>query len=122
MEMIGSLLKGVVKSYLDSTFELLKIKAVICYINGIKSARRIFLLWFFLVFCLVLLAVGLGLIPVVLCLFMPWPQETKAIVVIVFTAVYVIVPLAIMLICFSQKRWMKISGANDLMKDVLDRK
>lgn len=121
MDVINSFFKGLVKSYLDSVFELLKIKAVLCYINGIKTVRRIFLMWCFLVFCLVLLAVGLGLMPLALCLFMPWSPQTKAIVTISFGAVYVIVPLIIVLTVFSQKRWIKVSGANDLMSNVLDR-
>ena len=121
MDVINSFFKGLVKSYLESVFELLKIKAVLGYINCIKSVRRIFLMWCFLVFCLVLLAVGLGLVPLALCLFMPWSPQTKAIVAISFGAVYVIVPLIIMLTVFSSKRWMKMSGANDLVKNVLGR-
>ena len=120
MDVIKSYIKEWLKSYLESAIELLKIKAVLGYINCIKSVRRIFLLWCFLVFCLVLLAVGLGLVPLALCLFMPWSPQTKAIIAISFGAVYIIVPLIIMLTVFSQKRWMKISGANDLVNNVLD--
>jgi heme/copper-type cytochrome/quinol oxidase subunit 4 len=120
--MISSYLKKLVKSYLDSALELFKIEAVICYLNGINAARQMTMRWFFHLFCLVLMAVGLGLIPFGLCLFMPWTPQTKAILVLAFSAVYIVVPLILILTGFSQKRWMKASGAKDLMENVLKRK
>ena len=122
MEMISSLLKKLVKSYLDSALELFKIEAVICYLNGINAVRQLTMLWFFRLFCLVLIAVGLGLIPIGLCLFMPWALQTKAIVALAFGAIYIIVPLIIILTAFSQKRWMKTSGAKEMVENVLRRK
>lgn len=122
MEMISSLLKKLVKSYLDSALELFKIEAVICYLNGINAARQLTMLWFFRLFCLVLIAVGLGLIPIVLCLFMPWALQTKAIVALAFAAIYIVVPLVVILRGFSQKRWMKTSGAKEMVENVLRRK
>jgi uncharacterized SAM-binding protein YcdF (DUF218 family) len=122
MEMISSYLKKLVKSYLDSALELFKVEAVICYLNGINAARQVTMRLFFRLFCLVLMAVGLGLIPLGLCLFMPWAPQTKAIVVLAFGAVYIVVPLILILTGFSQKRWMKTSGAKDLVENVLKRK
>ena len=122
IEMISSFLKKLVKSYLDSALELFKIEAVTCYLNSIKAVRQLTMLWFLRLFCLILMAVGLGLIPIVLCLFMPWALQTKAIVALAFAAVYVIVPLIFILTGFSQKRWMKASGANEMVENVLRRK
>ncbi len=122
IEMISSFLKKLVKSYLDSALELFKIEAVTCYLNGIKAVRQLTMLWFLRLFCLILMAVGLGLVPIVLCLFMPWALQTKAIVALAFAAVYIIVPLVLILTGFSQKRWMKASGANEMVENVLRRK
>ena len=122
IDVISSFVKGLIKSYLESILELVKIRAAICYVNGIKVARRLFILWCALVFCLVLLAIGLGLIPLALCLYMPWTPQTKAMVAIAFGLVYIVVPLLVMINVFSQKRWMKISGAKDLVDDILDQK
>jgi heme/copper-type cytochrome/quinol oxidase subunit 4 len=121
-EMISSFLKKLVKSYLESALELFKIEAVICYLNGINAARQLTMLWFFRLFCLILMAVGLGLIPLALCLFTPWTPWTKAIVTLAFAVVYIVVPLVVILRGFSQKRWMKTSGANALVENVLKRK
>jgi hypothetical protein len=122
IDAISSILKGLVNSYLDSLLELAKIRAAVCYVNGLKVTRRLLMLWCRLAFCFALLAMGLGLIPIALCLYMPWTPQTKAFVAIAFALVYIIVPLIVILRAFSQKRWMRISRANDLVGSVLDKK
>ena len=119
---VSSFLKGLIKSYLSSLLELAKIRMAVCYVNCVKVTRHLFMLWCALVFCLVLLAIGLALIPIALCLYMPWSFDTKAIVAISFAFVYIIVPLVILILVFSQKRWMRISKANDLVGSILDKK
>jgi len=122
MDVISSLLQGLIRSSLESLLQLAKIRVAVCYVNGVKVTRRLLMLWCALAFCLVLLAVGLGMIPIALCLYMPWSLQTKAIVAISFALVYIIVPLTILLMVFSQKRWMRISKANDLVGSILDKK
>lgn len=122
IDAVSSILKGLASSYLESLVELAKIRAAVCYVNGVKVIRRLFLLWCALIFCLMLLATGFLLIPIALCFYMPWTPQTKAIVAISFGLVYVIVPFLVMINVFSQKRWMRISGANDLVGGILDKK
>jgi hypothetical protein len=122
IDLFSSIFKGLLSSYLKSRLELAKIRAAACYVNGVKVTRHLLILWCKLVFCLVLLATGLVLIPIALCLYMPWAPETKAIVAISFGFVYMVVALLVMLDSFSQKRWMKVSGANELVDSVLEKK
>ena len=122
IDAVSSIFKELVRSYIGSLFDLVKIRAAVGYVNGIKVTRRLFMLWCALVFCLVLLAIGLALIPIALCLFMPWSAETKAIVAIAFALVYIIVPLILLIVVFSQKRWMRIFKANELVSSILDKK
>jgi uncharacterized membrane protein YedE/YeeE len=117
--MINSLFKGLVRSYLDSAIELLKIRVVMGYVSGLKAFRRLVLMWCLLVFCLMLLAVGLGLVPVLLCMLTSWTPATKTVIAVLFAAIYILAPLAILLCFFSAKRWMKVSGAEDMMANVL---
>jgi len=63
--------------------------------------------------------VGLGLVPVLLCVLTSWTPATKTVIAVLFAAIYIIVPLAIVLRFFSAKRWMKVSGAEDMMTHVL---
>ncbi len=122
MDAVSSIFKEMVRSYFRSLLDLVKIRAAVGYVNGVKVTRQLFMLWCALVFCLVLLAIGLALIPIALCLFMPWSAETKAIVAISFALVYIIVPLILLLTIFSQKRWMRISKANELVNSILEKK
>lgn len=122
IDAVSSILKGLVRSYLCSLLELAKIRVAVCYVNGVKVTRRLFMLWCALLFCIALLVIGLALIPIALCLYMPWSAETKGIVAISFALVYIIVPLILLLMVFSQKRWMRISKANDLVSSILEKK
>jgi len=122
IDAVSSIFKELVRSYIRSLFDLVKIKAAVGYVNCVKVTRQLFILWCALVFCLVLLAIGLALIPIALCLFMPWSAETKAIVAISFALVYIIVPLILFIIVFSQKRWMRIFKADELVSSILDKK
>jgi hypothetical protein len=106
-------------SKIDAAVALGKIEAAIVYLNFIKGTRRMTMLFCILVLCVVILACGFLLIPVALCLFMPWTPETKAIVAISIGAGYIIIPLIVMMALFSEKRWMKTSSADKLLKEAL---
>jgi hypothetical protein len=115
----GEMLWRLVGSKMETSVALAKIQAAIVYVNLVKGTRRFAMLLCVLVFSVVILACGLLLIPVALCLFMPWTPETKTIVAASFGAAYVIIPLIVVMSLFSQKRWMKASQAGKLVQDVL---
>jgi len=104
---------------IDSVVSLSKIEAAIVYLNVLKGARRLAIVLCLLVFFVVALACGMLLIPIALCLFMPWSPEVRTIVAASFGAVYLIVPLIVVMALFSQKRWMRVSGAGKLVKAAL---
>ena len=109
-------------SKIEASVALGKIQAAIVYLNFIKGARRMTMLACVLVLCAVILACGFLLIPVGLCLFMPWAPETKAIVAVSFGTGYIIIPLIVGIALFSEKRWMKMSSADKLVKSALRKK
>jgi hypothetical protein len=109
-------------SKIGASVALCKIQAAIVYLNFIKGARRMTMLACVLVLCVVILACGFLLIPVGLCLFMPWAPETKAIVAVSVGTGYIIIPLIVGIALFSEKRWMKMSSADKLVKSALRRK
>ena len=59
-----------------------------------------------MVFIITLIGAGFVLIPLALLLFMPWQDETKAIVGIVIGVVYLLIPLVGAAFVLSEKRWM----------------
>lgn len=109
------------QAYLEPTLRLLKIRAAIYYLEGIKTARQVLILLCMLIFVITLIGAGLVLIPVALLLFMPWQPETKAIVGLVIGIIYLLIPAIALLFLLSEKRWMKLTGTNDILKKLLDK-
>jgi hypothetical protein len=119
MSFLRTLIRQLLGSKIDSAFSSLKIRAAIIYLNVIKRTRLLVMLVCVLILCVIVLACGFLLIPIALCLFMPWPAETKALVAAIFGAAYIIVPVVVVMILFSQKRWMKATMADKLLKEAL---
>jgi hypothetical protein len=119
MEFLKKLLEQLISAKIGASLSLVKIRAAIAYVDFIKHARHLTMLLCLLVLCTVVLACGFLVIPVALCLFMPWAPETKAIVAASFGAAYIIIPLITVMRLFSEKLWMKTSKADILLKRVL---
>ena len=111
--------RRLIGSEIETSVALFKIQSAIVYLNLIQGARRLSMLVCLAVVCVVILACGFLLIPVALCIFMPWTPETKAIVAVAFAAAYIIVPLIAVMTLFTQKRWMKASRADKLLEEAL---
>ena len=108
------------KAYLDPLMRRLKAQAAIVYLEGIKGARRILILFCLLIFIVTLIGAGFDLITVALLLFLPWEPQTKAIVGIALGAAYLLVPLVGIVIVLSEKRWMAITGARDTLNKLME--
>ena len=115
---LGSFLRGRIESYCCTMLELLKIKAAITYLSIIRGARRFVIMLVMLVFCAVILACGFLLVPIALLLFMPWEPHTKAVVGIIIGAAYILVPAILASVLLSEKRWLRISRADELLRSI----
>jgi len=116
---LSEIIRRLIGSEIESSVALVKIHAAIVSLNLIKGARRLTVIFCLLVLSIVMLACGFLLIPVALCLFMPWSPETKTIVAASIGAAYIFIPLIVVLALSSEKRWMKASGADKLVKEAL---
>lgn len=108
------------KVYLDPLIRMLKTKAAVVYLEGIKGARRVLILLCLMTFIITLIGAGFVLIPLALLIFMPWEPQTKAIVGIAVGAVYLLVPLVGIGFVLSEKRWMAVTGARDTLNKLLE--
>jgi hypothetical protein len=108
-------------SEVEASVALVKIQSAIIYLHVLKNARRLTKLICLLVFFVIVLACGFLLIPVSLCLFMPWAPETKAIVATAFAAAYVIIPLTVVMILFREKNWIRASKVDKLLEEAFKR-
>ena len=114
--MIQTFIKDLIESYIQTTLDLLKVETAIAYLNIIKGTRRFFIILALLLFCAVVFACGFLIIPIVLLLFMCWDPQTKVIVGIIIGAAYIFAPIIVGSTLLSQKRWMRMSRAKDLLR------
>lgn len=117
---INKLIDWLKTEYLDPLIRTLKAQAAVVYLEGIKGARRILILFCLMVFIITLVGAGFVLIPLALLLFMPWAPQTKAIVGIVIGAVYLLIPLVGAFFVLSEKRWMAVTGARGTVSRLLE--
>ena len=103
-------------AYVGPSLTKLKLRAAIYYLEGVKGAHRILILTCLLVFMITLIGASLVMIPLALLLFMPWEPATKAVVGIVIGAIYLIVPAIALISLLSEKRWMRLTGASDILR------
>ena len=116
---LGWIIRRLIGSEIESSVALVKVNAAIVSLNILKGARRLTVLLCLLVMFIVMLACGFLLVPVALCLFMPWSPETKAIVGASIGAAYIIIPVIVGTSLFSERRWMRTSGIDKLVKEAL---
>jgi uncharacterized membrane protein (DUF485 family) len=115
--LLGEILKRLVGSEIETSISLVKIQSAIAYLHMVKQIRRLAAIVCALVFFVVFLGCGMLLVPIALCMFMPWAPETRAIVGASFGAGYVVISLVVVLILFRSKLWMKASMIDKLLKD-----
>jgi hypothetical protein len=107
-------------TYLEPSLKMLKLRAAIYYLEGVKGAHRILILICLLVFLITLIGAGLVMVPLALLLFMPWEPTTKAVVGIIIGAIYLLVPAVALISLLSEKRWMRLTGATDVLRKLAD--
>lgn len=120
-KLLGQILRIAFNTLVEPSLRRAKIRAVIFYLEAVHNARKAIILIGALIFCLVIMAGGAILVPLALCLFMPWQPATKAIVACSFAAVYLLVPIVVAIALMSEKRWMRLTRAGELMNAVLNK-
>jgi hypothetical protein len=108
------------KVYVEPILKMIKVQLAIGFLEGIRAARRILLLLVLLVFVITLIGGGLVLIPLSLLLFMDWAPHTKAIVGMVVGLLYLVVPAVALLPLLSEKRWMRVTSASKVLRQLTD--
>jgi len=119
MGIISDVIRRLIGSEVEASVALVKIEAAIVTLNIVKGTRRVAILVCLLVLCVIVFACGFLLVPIALCLFMPWTPETRVIVAAGFAAAYVLVPFIAAMVLLSERRWMKASRADKLVKEAL---
>ena len=109
-------LKGIATLFWGSCLTRAKIRGAVYYLQGVRTARRFFLLLCLAAVCIAVLAVGMALLPLALYLFLPWTPGAKAIMILFFGMAYVTIPLVVLTRLLSEKYWMKLSRAEKILE------
>jgi NADH:ubiquinone oxidoreductase subunit 3 (subunit A) len=117
-KVIGSLLRSLIGRYRKDTVELVQIKAAALYIKAVAKARQSFIGGMLAILGLLLLLAGFVLIHLALLILLPWSMEIKAIGLLVLGGLYFLVPLIFILAACSERRWMRLSQASKIVRQL----
>ena len=104
---------GLLNQYQRKSVELAKLVATASFTQGIKIVRKHSLFLFLLIFCMMMLSVTLIATPIALVALAPWPARTKMLAVLALGLFYVLIAIVFIQRLFSEKTWMRFSGASE---------
>jgi hypothetical protein len=107
--LVGSLLPK------EHTMDLIRLKGYLMYVKGVKTFRLLFMSLLVMGVCQFLLLGSLVLFHATLFLYGPWSQETKMIIGFSFSAVYLLIAVVILGNLISERRWLHIFHADNLL-------
>ncbi len=93
-------------------------RAALADIETVKTVRQGLFAVCGLVIVAVITAAGAVMIPIALCLFMPWEQGTRLWVALIFAAVYLTIPVILASMFLSERRWMRIFHVDELVREI----
>jgi C4-dicarboxylate transporter len=99
--------------------DVVKLRAAKSYLKGIKAVRLLVRDIMVMTCCVVFIGSGLALLPVVILLYAPWEASTKMTAAVVLLFGYVAGSLLVFFRMFSQRKWMQLSRADELMDAVM---
>ena len=109
---------GLLKQYQQKALELARIAVATSYAHFLKIARKHLVLFCLLLFGTMVSAVAVVVIPVTLILLTPWSLVIKSVLLLMLGSVYVAGTAWVFLVLFSEDRWMKLSGVQDLLDNI----
>ncbi len=106
----------------EKVIEIAKIEASAFYIRCVMIARRACLLAVLLTFCVLMIALSLVVIPPILVLSSDLDSQTKLTIIGILGGLDILLPTFFIWRFFSQKRWMRFTRSDELLKTVLQQK
>lgn len=117
-KLLAAVLGMVVDSFVRPALELAKVRAALRDAETLRTVRRAVLALCGVTACVVMMAGGAILVPLALCLFMPWDTTTRLWVALAFAAIYVAIPIIVAAMALSEKRWMRFFHVDELVDEV----
>jgi hypothetical protein len=112
---------GLLQQYKKTTLDLAKIEIAAYYVRAIKIIRQEVMISILIIFGVIIFANVLGVVQMAILLYAPWGVPLKITAALVFAVTCSLVPLAVVLRFFSEKRWMEITKADEIVAKAMDR-
>lgn len=94
----------------DWCYELFKDQILAVYTHAIESVRKVFLAGVATAFCLLLITTGFLLFHLALYLVLPWTESERALLFFILSAIYMTIPIVLVVWLNSRLRWLRICG------------
>jgi hypothetical protein len=117
-----NLLLRLAKLYIEDMITLAKIKAAGYYVKAVGEVRSLFIHAVLIKCALLLMLAGFVLMHLAIFVFIPWSPETKATVLFILGGVYFLIPSLYVLKMCSEKYWMELTRATDLVNKTIGKK
>ncbi|MFA5866082.1 MAG: hypothetical protein WC975_15525 [Phycisphaerae bacterium] len=120
--LIEILLLAVVQRYQRNAVDFVKIQATTYYVKAIGRIRRIVMRSIVFACLLLLLLAGFIMIHVGFFTFFNWSNRVKGGVLFILGVIYFVIALGTILYATSEGKWMKFSGASQMVENVMKEK
>ena len=99
--------------------QLIRIKAALYCVKGVKAARGAFLAYLGLKCVLGLLAFGMALAHIGFFLYVPWSMKARALTMLALGGVYIFAAVGILVFFTREKWWMKQTGVSEIVAEAM---
>lgn len=113
---------GGLKQIFDLLSHVVKSRCLTIYLKAMERFRGFFIRGLMACLCLMLATAGFLIIHIGLFLYLPGELETKALIFLILGIVYFIVPLVVVCCLYSRSQWMKVSGAEEIIERLSQKK
>ncbi|HTL69891.1 MAG TPA: hypothetical protein VL404_01225 [Candidatus Eisenbacteria bacterium] len=111
---------GLLQQYKRTTIGLARIELAALYVRAVKLIRQECMIFTLLLFAMIFLANVFAVIQMAILLYAPWSVPGRIAAAIGFGIVSAVLPLLAVLKFFSEKRWMEMTKAEELIARAME--
>ena len=117
--LLTAVLDVALESLVRPALRVARLRAALSDVETLRAVRKSLIAVCGMVACAGVLAGGAILVPLALCLFMPWEPTTRLWVAVLFGVAYLAIPFVIAAVALSEKRWLQYFHMDEVIKDVV---
>ncbi len=116
---LATMMVKLLNNYRHLSTQFFQIEATKTYLQGVRMARLLTLHLMWMGFLIGLICFGVLLIHFGLFILLPCSLETKALLGLMLGFSYTLAGIVALVVCMDEKRWMKQSGATNMIAETI---